>query len=126
MSKDATKMYSTWFSFDPRGYWDFNRRRDWVPELYLGNGTMLLPDKDECCDEIPVPVEGVLDLELGSDMRSGSDTIPPPPPPATSGMGDREGLEEERCDICDAEREDGGKDASEVLRICSVAELALF
>lgn len=103
-----------------------SRRRDWVPELYLGNGTILLPDKDECCDEIPVPVEGVLDFELGSDMRSGSLTIPPPPP-AMGGMGDREGLEEERCDICDAEREGGGIDASEVLRMCSAAEeLALL
>lgn len=121
MSKDATRMYSTWFSFDPRGYCDLSRRRDCVPELYLGNGTILLPDKDECCDEMPVPVEGVLDLELGSDMRSAS-----LPAPATGGMGDREGLEE-RCDICDAEREDGGIDASDVLRICSVAEeLALL
>lgn len=94
--------------------------------MYLGSGTILLPDKDECCDEIPVFVEGVFDLELGSDMRSGSETIPLPAL-ATGGMGDREGLEEERCDITDAERDDGGIDASEVLRMCSVAEeLALL
>lgn len=93
-----------------------SRLREWTREWYLGTGTMLLPDKDECCDEIPVPVEGVFDLELGSDVRSGSLAIPPP---AVGGMGDREGLEEERWDICDAEREagGGGMEASEVLRM---------
>lgn len=79
----------------------------------------LLPESDECCDDMPVPVEGVLDLELGSDVRSGSEVM-------VGGIGDRDVLVE-RCDICDAERELGTTDASEVLRVCStVEELALL
>lgn len=92
ISKEATKIYSTWFSFVPRGYCDFSFRRDCAP-VYLGNGTILLADKEECCDEMPVFVDGVLDLELGSDMRSGSETMPPPPP-AIGGIGERDSLEE--------------------------------
>lgn len=78
-------------------------------------GTALLPDNDECCDETPVPVDGVFDLELGLEVRSVSDTMPPPPAPG--GIGDRAGLE--RCDICDSERGYGGSDDSEVFRACA-------
>lgn len=82
-------------------------------------GMTLLPESDECCDDMPVPVEGVFDLELGSDVRSGSGVM-------VGGMGERDVLVE-RWDICDAERELGTMDASEVLRVCStVEELALL
>ena len=84
--------------------------------------TAPLPDSDECCDEcceeIPVPVDGVFDLELGFEVRSVSETMPPPP--AFGGMGDRDGLE--RCDICEAEREFGGSDDSDVFRACVIVE----
>lgn len=79
--------------------------------------TAPLPDSDECCDETPVPVDGVFDLELGSEVRSVSETMPPPLVPG--GMGDRDGLE--RCDICEAEREFGGSDDSDVFRACADA-----
>jgi hypothetical protein len=54
-------------------------------------GTTLLPDRDECCDDTPVPVDGVFDLELGFDVRSVSETTPPAPGPG--GIGDRDGFE---------------------------------
>lgn len=76
-------------------------------------GMALFPDNDECCEETPVPVDGVFDLELGFEVRSVSDTMPPPPAPG--GMGDRDCLE--RCDICDSERGCGGIDESDVFRV---------
>lgn len=85
-------MYSTWFSLDPRGYCDLNLRLGCASALYRGMGTTLLPDSDECCEEMPVPVEGVLDFELGSDVRSGSE--PMAPPLALGGIGERDGLVE--------------------------------
>ncbi len=70
------------------------------------------PERDECWDETPVPVDGVLDLELGLDVRSVSDMMP------ASGCGEREGRETEVLDIWESER-DEGKDESEVLRKCA-------
>lgn len=81
-------------------------------------GTTLLPDNDECCDDTPVPVDGVFDLELGFDVRSVSETTPPAPGPG--GIGDRDGFE--WCDICEPEREDGGNDDNDVLRVCTTVE----
>lgn len=52
----------------------------------------LLAESEECWDEMPVPVEGVLDFELGSDVRSGSEAMLPAIAPG--GMGDRDGLVE--------------------------------
>lgn len=54
-------------------------------------------DKDECCEDSPI--EGVLDLELGSEERSTS---------KPGGNGDFEGRE--TCDICDTEREEGNEE----------------
>lgn len=79
-------------------------------------GITLLAERDECCDEMPVPVEGVFDLELGSDVRSGSEAI-------VGGKGERDALLVERCDICDAEREPGMSDATDALRFSTVEEL---
>lgn len=114
-------MYSTWFSVEPRGYCDFNFRFRCVIELKCGMGTAPLADSDECCDEIPVPVEGVFDLELGFEVRSVSETMPPPPP-VPDAMGD--GLAE-RCDIDEAEREFGGSDDRDVFRVCAIEEKLL-
>lgn len=47
----------------------------------------LLPDSEECCDDMPVPVEGVFDFELGSDVRSGSEVM-------VGGIGERDVLVE--------------------------------
>lgn len=82
-------------------------------------GITLLAERDECCDEMPVPVDGVFDLELGSDVRSGSGAI-------VGGKGEREVVLVERCDIWDADREPGAIDASDVLRCSTVEELALL
>lgn len=87
ISKDATRIYSTWFSEVPRGYcdlWRFEGRES----AFRRRGARI----DECCDE--GPIEGVLDLELGSEVRSVS---------AMGICGDLDGLE--LCDICDGERE---------------------
>ena len=54
-------------------------------------------DKDECWED--KPIDGVLDLELGSETRSAS---------KPGGNGDREGRDV--CDICDAEREEGNEE----------------
>lgn len=64
---------------------------------------------------MPVPVEGVFDLVLGSDVRSGSELM-------AGGIGDRDGLEE-RCDICEPGREIGTTEASDALRVCSRVEV---
>lgn len=65
ISKEATRIYSTWFSVDVRGYCDrsFLEGR---PSALIRRGA----DRDECCDD--TPLEGVLDFELGSETRSGS------------------------------------------------------
>lgn len=84
-------MYSTWFSVAPRGYCDRSFLGGCASGLYR-----LGPDSDECWDERPV--DGVLDLELGFEVRSVS---------VTCGWGDREGRE--LWDICDGEREDEGE-----------------
>lgn len=82
-------------------------------------GITLLAESDECCDEMPVPDDGVLDFVLGSDVRSGSG-------PIVGGNGEREVLVD-RWDIWDADRDAGAFDASDVLRSCSAAEeLALL
>ena len=65
-------------------------------------------DRELCWDERPVravPVEGVLLLELGSDVRSGSE-VPGP----IGGWGDLE-----LCDMPEPDR-DEGKDERDVLR----------
>lgn len=56
-----------------------------------------MADKDECCED--KPIEGVLDLELGSEERSTS---------RPGGNGDLEGREV--CDICDTDREEGNEE----------------
>jgi len=101
MSKDATRMYSTWFSVAPRGYCDLSRRAGCASGFWCRGAPV---DMDECCDETAVPVDGVLDLELGSDVRSVSDMA------AAGGCGDRDG----RCDMWEGERAEG-KDDSEFL-----------
>ena len=56
-----------------------------------------------------MPVEAVLLLELGFDVRSVSDMIP------TGGCGCGERGGRGGCDICDAECDEAGKDESKVL-----------
>lgn len=95
ISNEATRIYSTWFSVDPRGYWDrsFRGGRE-------GTTCRFGADSDECCDEATVwlSIDDVLfDLELGFEVRSASAAI--------GGCGDREGRS--WCDICEAERDDG-------------------
>jgi hypothetical protein len=89
MSKDATRIYSTWFSVELRGYCErsFLDGRAWG--LVLRGA-----ESDECCEDRPV--EGVFDCELGSEMRSIS---------GPGGRGDLEGGGE-ACDICDSGREE--------------------
>jgi hypothetical protein len=70
--------------------------------LYL-RGT----ESEECCDE--TPLDGVLEFELGSDVRSGS---------IIGGLGLLDGLEFR--DIADGDREDG-KDDRDVLRLLTAA-----
>jgi hypothetical protein len=104
ISKDATKIYSTWFSVLPRGYCERSRRGGWASRL---EGRDAPFESELCCEETPVPVDGVLLLELGYEVWSVSDMI------AGGGRGDRlEGLE--CCEIRDAER-DEGKDEREAL-----------
>lgn len=98
MSKEATRIYSTWFSVDPLGYWDRNfRGRD-------GTACRCGADSNECCDEATVwlSIDDVLfDLELGLEVRSASAAI--------GACGDREGRS--WCDICEAERDDGKEES---------------
>lgn len=72
MSNDATSMYSTWLSVDPRGYCDLSLRGGRASGLYR-----LVPepdpDSDDVCDD--TPIEGVLDFELGFEVRSVSGTV---------------------------------------------------
>lgn len=106
MSKDATRMYSTWFSVPLRGYCERNLRRGCAWGLYRGPTSFC--ESELCCEESPVravPVEGVLLLELGSDERSGSDVLW-----AAGGWGDRE-----FWDMPEPDR-DEGKEESDVLR----------
>lgn len=77
-------------------------------------GTTLFAESDECCDEMPVPDDGVFDFVLGSDVRSGSDAI-------VGGKGER-AVRVDRWDIWDADRDIGGFDASDVLRSWSAVE----
>lgn len=81
--------------------------------------TTLLAEREECCDEMPVPDDGVLDFVLGSDVRSGSEAI-------VWGKGERDALVD-WWDNWEADRDSGGFDASDVLRSCSaVEEIALL
>lgn len=105
-------MYSTWFSVPPRGYCERSLRRGCARGLYRGGPASWL-DSELCCDETPVrpvPVDGVLLLELGSEVRSVSEVLM-----ASGGCGDRaEGRE--FCDMPEPEREEGNED-SEVRRL---------
>jgi hypothetical protein len=97
MSKDATKIYSTWLASAPRGYWGRT--------LFCGYKSSFVrraADRDECCED--GPMEEVLDLVLGSEVRSVS---------AMGGCGDLDGREWK--DICDGER-DGGNEERDVRR----------
>ena len=79
MSKDATRIYSTWFSVVPRGYCDLGflgERTSWLER----RGADPDPESDEEWDD--TPTEEVLSLELGFDVRSVS---------GTGGTGDRGG-----------------------------------
>lgn len=55
------------------------------------------PDKDECCEEMPL--DGVFEFELGLDVRSVS---------IIGGFGDLEGLEWR--DIAEGERDEGNEE----------------
>lgn len=83
-------MYSTWFSASPRGYCDRNFLLGCASGLYLRGA-----DSDECWEE--TPLEGVFEVELGSDVRS-----------IMGGLGDLDGLE--FLDMAEGEREDGKED----------------
>jgi hypothetical protein len=96
----------------PRGYCERSLRRGCDCGLYRRGPTSLF-DSELCCDDKPVrpvPVEGVLLLELGSDVRSVSEVLI-----AIGGCGDRADGRE-FCDIPDPERDDGKED-SDVLRL---------
>ena len=68
-------------------------------------------DSDECCEDIPL--DGVFEFELGSDVRSVS---------IIGGLGDLEGRE---CrDIVEGDREDGN-DERDVLRLGAALPLEL-
>ena len=54
-------------------------------------------DKDECCEDSPL--DGVFDLELGSEDLSAS---------KPGGSGDREGRDV--WDICEGDRDEGNED----------------
>jgi len=107
MSKEATRMYSTWLSGDPRGYCDLSLREDRA-SAFTRRGA----DKDECCDD--GPSDGVLDLALGSEVRSVS---------ATGGCGDL--ACRELRDMSEAER-DEGKDRSEARFVSEASERLLL
>lgn len=104
MSNEATRMYSTCFSVDPRGYCERSRRRGCAAGLYPSGPPL---DNDECCDE--APVEGVLDFELESRVRS----VPEDMTPAIGGCGERDGRE--WCDNCESDREEGKDDKEPLL-----------
>ena len=103
MSNEATKIYSTWFSTSPLGYCDRSFLRGWASGLYL-----LGAESEECCEDIPL--EGVLEEALGSDVRFRS---------IRGGFGDLEGLLECR-DMVEGDLEEGNEDR-EVLRFAVVA-----
>lgn len=107
ISNEATKIYSTWFSTSPRGYWDRSFLLLCASGLYLR-----IADKDECCDE--TPLEGVFEFELGSDVWSVS---------IIGGLGLLEGRE---ClaDIAEGERLEGNDDR-DVLRLTPTEPLEL-
>lgn len=84
-------MYSTWFSVAPRGYCD-RTLLGWASSRRRG------AEREECCEE--GPRDGVLDLELGSDVRSVS---------TGGGWGDLEGRDE--WDTCEGERDEGNEDS---------------
>lgn len=66
MSKDATRMYSTWFSGDSRGYWDRSFRGDWDMGWALAR-----TDRDESSEAtVWLAKDEVFELELGWDVRS--------------------------------------------------------
>lgn len=96
ISNEATNMYSTWFSVSPRGYCDRSFLRGCASGLYFRGA-----DSEECWEE--TPLEGVLELELGSEVRSVS---------IIGGLGLLEG----RLDIAEGEREEGKEDR-DVLRL---------
>lgn len=94
MSKDATKIYSTWFSVAPRGYCERSFRE--VPASDR-NGA----ESDECWED-GFAGEEELSFWLSSDVRSDS---------WMGGCGDFGGR-----DICEGDRE-GGNEDSEVRRV---------
>lgn len=93
ISNEATRIYSTWFSLEPRGYCDRS-----LLELWESAWTRFGAERDECC-EPPGSIEGV--LELGSEVRSIS------APMAGASCGDVSGRE--LCDICEGDLEDGNE-----------------
>lgn len=93
MSKEATRIYSTWLSAEPRGYCDLSFLDDRASAFTLRGAD----DRDECWDD--GANDGVLDLELGSEVRSVS---------ATGNCGDL--AWREFWDICDGDRDDGNEE----------------
>ncbi|KAK5631966.1 hypothetical protein RRF57_007680 [Xylaria bambusicola] len=98
--KDATKMYSTWFSGDSRGYWDRNFRGD----LDMG-GLLAKMESDESSEAtVWLARDDVFELELGWDVRSGS---------VVFGLGECRGLEGGDMPEAELDREEG-KDERDV------------
>jgi len=99
-------MYSTWFSVSPLGYCDRNFLLGCASGLYF-RGT----EREECCED--TPLDGVLEFELGLDVRSVS---------IIGGFGDLDGLEFR--DMAEGDREDGNEER-EVLRFGAALPLEL-
>jgi hypothetical protein len=100
MSKDATRMYSTWFSVLPLGYCERNLRWGCEPAAYRRGAA----ESELCCEE--TPVEAVLLFELGFEVRSASGALP------CGGCGERDGRG--ACDMSNADRDDAaGKEVSD-------------
>ena len=94
ISNEATSIYSTWFSaLSPRGYCDRSFLLECASGLYFCGA-----DSEECWEDIPL--QGVFEFELGSEVRSVS---------IMGGLGDLDGLLE--ClDIADGDLEEGKED----------------
>jgi len=89
MSKEATSIYSTWLSPEPRGYCERSRLEFWASAC-----TRFGADSEECCESASIDEE----LKLGSEVRSMS---------AKGGCGDLCGREV--CDILEGYREAGSE-----------------
>jgi hypothetical protein len=96
MSKPATRIYSTWFSVEERGYCDRSFREDW-PNAGLGG-----PDMDECWEEAGVRL--AMEDDLRFESEGGPESV-------IGGWGDLRGCE--AWETSEAERDEAGKDESD-------------